>query len=45
MLKLFEEFQVTNVESSKKKRDTFVLFMALHVTFETSLTGNAVINS
>lgn len=45
MLKLFPELLVTNVESPKKKRDMFVLFMAPHATLKTSLIGNAVINS
>lgn len=45
MLKLSQAFLITNVESPKKERDMFVLFMALHTTFKTSLIGNAVINS
>lgn len=44
MLKLFQQFPVTNVESPKRE-EMFVLFMAPHTTFKTSLAGNALINS
>jgi len=45
MLKLFQEFLITNAESPKKRRNMFVLFMPLDTTFKTSLMGNGVMSS